>query len=219
VRRNDFCEDLVKGKIVSSLTESTQKSFLRTQRRINKTLKSRPDRICSKKSQLSGPCHWYITIRRGDRPCGTLGIYLLCGLHTSSHRERKRPKHSFSSFEIYSWMCSAAFSQVKHSPSWLLFSVRQGRGVSGCVGDHIMHDLYTLSGTRFKVYKVAWLPPTRKKLRRAGGPRQLNSYRKAFFRYFKDEEILQCLHESCPSTLHPRQISRRAPTSDPCTDP
>jgi hypothetical protein len=57
------------------------------------------------------------TARRGQTLWYSRICTVLCGLHTH-HRGRKRTKHSFSFNEIYSRMCSVAFSQVKHSHSY-----------------------------------------------------------------------------------------------------
>ncbi len=43
-------------------------------------------------------------------------VSLLYSKNGYLHRGRKRPKHSFSSIEIHSSLCSAAFSHVQHSP-------------------------------------------------------------------------------------------------------
>jgi hypothetical protein len=64
-----------------------------------------------------------------------------------------------------------------------------GKGMSSCVGDHILQEFYTGYGTSFTVYKNSW-PPPRQKVRRGGGLRKISSCRKVLFQVSFKTKIL-----------------------------
>jgi hypothetical protein len=95
----------------------------------------------------------------------------------SHHRGRKRAKHSFSSTEIYSRMCSAAFSQVQHCLPLFMYSIqcvaRKG-GVGLCWRSYgTPQDICTLYGPDSDSTKLLDHPKT-KTVGRGGGLRQIS---------------------------------------------
>ncbi len=131
----------------------------------------------------------------------------------SPHRRRKRPKHSFSSTEIYFRMCSAAFSQVQHSLPLCMYKCVARKGVLGCVGDYKLQDLY--------LYSLQWLDsePTKlwhhkTKASEGRGLRKVNNCREVFCQVtFKTKIFCVAFYEfkSTPPVWNDEECSRNSP--------
>ncbi len=74
----------------------------------------------------------------------------------------------------------------------LMCMAREGEGMSGCVGEYLLHYFYTLYVTRFRTFKNVW-PHQDKNLGKGGGLRKIHICRKVIFQAAFKEEIWHLL--------------------------